>query len=160
MSQRQPCRSYLLILGVWLGQAANLLSRCSVALLFACAIRTRPGDSIFTLHMMATGAVTKPDGSTMTPAALTGTPFSIANGACFKFTGQWGVSWDLYYFGPAAQAFIGMWSHNWAPGYEQAIRHGHRQHIRGEAVHTSHQDGGPVRRGGGSVPDRSAAQLT
>ena len=71
------------------------------------------GNSVFTLHMMATGAVTKPDGSTITPTTLTGTPFSIANGACFKFTGQWGVSWDVYYFGPSAEAFIGIWTNTW-----------------------------------------------
>ena len=68
------------------------------------------GESVFTLHMMATGAVTKPDDSTITPTTLTGTPFSIANGACFKFIGQWGVSWDVYYFGPSAEAFIGVWT--------------------------------------------------
>jgi hypothetical protein len=68
--------------------------------------------------MMATGAVTKPDGSTITPTTFTGTPFSIANGACFKFTGQWGVSWDLYYFGPTAQAFIGVYINTWANGAE------------------------------------------
>ena len=77
---------------------------------FACGTPTRQGESIFTLHMMANGAVTKPDGSTMTPTTLNGTPFTIANGACFKFVGQWGVSWDVYYFGPSAQAFIGMWT--------------------------------------------------
>ena len=60
------------------------------------------GESVFTLHMMASGAVTKPDNTMVTPAALTGTPFAIANGACFKFTGQWGVSWDVYYFGRGA----------------------------------------------------------
>jgi hypothetical protein len=80
---------------------------------------TATGDSVFTLHMMATGAVTKPDGSTITPTTLTGTPFSIMNGACFKFTGQWGVSWDVYYFGPSAQAFIGIWSHTFANAMEQ-----------------------------------------
>jgi hypothetical protein len=73
------------------------------------------GESVFTLHMMATGVVTKPDGSTMTPAAFTGTPFSIANGACFKFVGQWGVSWDVYYFGPSAEAFIGVFINTWIP---------------------------------------------
>jgi hypothetical protein len=76
------------------------------------------GESVFTLHMMATGAVTKPDGSTITPTTLTGTPFGIANGACFKFTGQWGVSWDLYYFGPTAQAFIGVYINTWATNAE------------------------------------------
>jgi hypothetical protein len=81
------------------------------------------GESVFTLHMMATGAVTKPDSSTITPAALTGTPFSIANGACFKFTGQWGVSWDLYYFGPSAEAFIGTWTNTYAGGKEQVQYH-------------------------------------
>src|SRR5262249_54533958 len=79
---------------------------------------TDSGDSVFTLHMMATGAVTKPDNSTITPTTLTGTPFSIANGACFKFTGQWGVSWDVYYFGPSAEAFIGYWGHSWCPTRE------------------------------------------
>jgi hypothetical protein len=79
---------------------------------------TEGGDAIFTLHMMAKDAVTKPDGSTITPTTLTGTPFSIANGACFKFVGQWGVSWDVYYFGPSAQAFIGYWGHTWAPSGE------------------------------------------
>ena len=81
------------------------------------------GESVFTLHMMATGAVTKPDGHTITPAALTGTPFSIANGACFKFVGQWGVSWDVYYFGPSAEAFIGIFINTWAPGPEQGQYH-------------------------------------
>ena len=81
---------------------------------------TVAGDSVFTLHMMATGAVTKPDGSTITPAAFTATPFRIANGACFKFIGQWGVSWDAYYFGPSAQAFIGLYINTWAPSQEQA----------------------------------------
>ena len=76
------------------------------------------GNSVFTLHMMATGAVTKPDGSTITPTTFTGTPFSIANGACFKFIGQWGVCWDLYYFGPAAEAFIGVWGHTWTNANE------------------------------------------
>ena len=78
------------------------------------------GDSVFTLHMMATGAVTKPDGSTITPTTFTGTPFSIANGACFKFIGQWGVSWDVYYFGPSAEAFIGVWTTPGTGGNEQA----------------------------------------
>jgi hypothetical protein len=81
---------------------------------------TEGGDAIFTLHMMAQGAVTKPDGSTITPATLTGTPFNISNGACFKFIGQWGVSWDVYYFGPPAQAFIGVYINTWAPSKEQA----------------------------------------
>jgi hypothetical protein len=76
------------------------------------------GESVFTLHMMATRAVTKPDGSTITPTTITGTPFSIANGACFKFVGQWGVSWDVYYFGPSAEAFIGVWINTWANGTE------------------------------------------
>jgi hypothetical protein len=70
--------------------------------------------------MMATGAITKPDGSTITPTRFTGTPFRIANGARFKFTGQWGVSWDLYYFGPPAEAFIGVYINTWAPGHEQS----------------------------------------
>jgi hypothetical protein len=76
------------------------------------------GESVFTLHLMATGAVTKSDGSTVTPTTLTDTPFSILNGACFKFVGQWGVSWDLYYFGPSAEAFIGVWINTWANGTE------------------------------------------
>ena len=71
--------------------------------------------------MMATGgAVTKPDGSTITPTTINGTPFSIANGACFKFVGQWGVSWDMYYFGPSAQAFIAVYTHTWSPSAEAA----------------------------------------
>ena len=81
---------------------------------------TATGDSVFTLHMMATGAITKPDNSSTTPTALTGTPFSIANGACFKFVGQWGTSWDLYYFGPSAEAFIGTWTNTYAGGKEAA----------------------------------------
>ena len=82
-----------------------------------------PGDSVFTLHLMATGAVTKPDSSTMTPGAMTGTPFSIVNGACFKFVGQWGVSFDVYYFGPTAEAFVGVVSHTWHPT-EESIQYG------------------------------------
>jgi len=76
------------------------------------------GESIFSLHVVATGAVTKPDGTTMTPTTLEGTPFAIANGACFKFIGQYGVSCDVYYFGPAAQAFVGMWTHTYSGDIE------------------------------------------
>jgi hypothetical protein len=78
------------------------------------------GESVFTLHMMANGAVTKPDGGTVTPTALAHTPFAVPNGGCIKFTGQWGVSWDVYYFGPAANAFVGVWSHTFTGGLEQA----------------------------------------
>jgi hypothetical protein len=85
------------------------------------------GESVFTLHMMATGAVTKPDGSTITPTTLTGAPFRVANGARFKFVGQWGVSWDVYYFGPSAEAFIGVWINTWANGIEA----GQYQHATG-----------------------------
>jgi hypothetical protein len=80
---------------------------------------TVSGDSVFSLNMMAQGAVTKPDGSTITPTTLNGTPFAISNGAQFRFTGQWGVSWDVYYFGPAAEAFVGYWGHSWHPGREE-----------------------------------------
>jgi hypothetical protein len=79
---------------------------------------TVSGDSVFSLNMMASGAVTKPDNSTETPTTLNGTPYAISSGARWIFTGQWGVSWDVYYFGPAAEAFVGYWSHNWHPSRE------------------------------------------
>jgi hypothetical protein len=47
-------------------------------------------------------------------------PYAIANGARWVFTGQWGVSFDVYYFGPSAEAFIGKWAHNWHPPGEMA----------------------------------------
>jgi hypothetical protein len=80
---------------------------------------TVAGDSVFSLNMMATGAVTKPDGGTITPTTFTGVPFAISNGAQFRFTGQWGVSWDLYYLGPSAEAIIIYWGHSWHPGREE-----------------------------------------
>ena len=126
---------------------------------FACAIRTRRGSRSLRLHMMATGAVTKPDGQhDDADHASTGTPFSIANGACFKFIGQWGVSWDVYYFGPSAEAFIGIWSHNWAPMLQQG-QYFQPATIRRESIHLAHQDGGTVRRGGGPIPRPAAARL-
>jgi hypothetical protein len=36
--------------------------------------------------------------------------------------GQWGVSWDVYYFGPSAEAFIGVYINTWA-GKEQNQYH-------------------------------------
>ena len=81
---------------------------------------TATGDTVYTIMMMAKDAVTLPDSSTFTPTpgSIGGTPFSISNGACFRFVGQWDVSWDFYYFGPTAEAFIGVHKHNWAPGTE------------------------------------------
>ncbi len=69
------------------------------------------GDAVFSLNMMAGGAVTKPDDSTVTPStsSLTATPYSISNGARWKFIGLWGTSWDVYYFGPTGQAYVGEW---------------------------------------------------
>ena len=34
-----------------------------------------------------------------------------------------GVSWDVYYFGPSAEAFIGIFINTWAPGPEQGQYH-------------------------------------
>ena len=72
---------------------------------------TEGGDAIFSLNMMAGGAVTKPDDSTETPStsSITATPYAISNGARWKFTGLWGISWDVYYFGPSAEAYVGEW---------------------------------------------------
>jgi hypothetical protein len=78
------------------------------------------GESVFSLNLMAKDAVIKPDGGTYTPSGMNGGTFSIPNGGCLKFTGQWGVSFDVYYFGPAAEAFIGFWGHNWHPAGEMA----------------------------------------
>ena len=93
--------------------------------------------------MMATGAVTKPDNSTITPNTLTGTPFSIVNGACFKFVGQWGVSWDVYYFGPSAEAFIGYYGHTFSRYREAVNIRGHRSIIRGKSVILRIKTAGP-----------------
>ena len=55
--------------------------------------RSATGDSIYTLHLMATGTVRKPDGTTLAaPTTLNGTTFPILNGQRLEFTGQWGVS--------------------------------------------------------------------
>ena len=36
------------------------------------------------------------------------------------FTGQWGVSWDVFVIGSAGgQAYVGEWGHNWNPSPEQ-----------------------------------------
>lgn len=78
------------------------------------------GDHVFSLPIMASGAYTKPDLTTATPTTLEGTSYAIANGACFKFTGQWGTSVDVYYFGPSADAFVGIYSHSWHPSVEEA----------------------------------------
>ena len=91
-----------------------------------------PGDSIFTLHMMAKNAVIWPGAVSRTPTGtpgtyethpvvngLPGTVYSIANGDHWQFEGQWGVSWDVYYFGPAAEAMIGLFKHYWHPSEEQ-----------------------------------------
>ena len=79
------------------------------------------GDSILTLHLMATGSYKQPNGSTVAaPTTLNGTTYAITNGQHFEFTGQEGVHFDVYYFGPSANAFVGMYKHNTHPGPEMA----------------------------------------
>jgi hypothetical protein len=76
------------------------------------------GKSIFSLNMMAKGAVLMPDGTHYVPRGRNGKIFELGNGQCLRFSGQWGVSWDVYYFGPPAETAISEWSHTWAPAAE------------------------------------------
>jgi hypothetical protein len=89
---------------------------------------------IFSLNLMAQGAVETPSGLITPPLRLwdsAGTrqelpsaagPLSLAPGLNrFRFTGQWGIDWDLYAItSDAPQAVIGNWAHNWAPSPEQS----------------------------------------
>ena len=83
------------------------------------------GDSVYSLQLMATGVVTLPDGSTQTPTetptlvVTNGATFAVPNGGCIKFVGQWGVSFEVYYFGPAATGVITAYGHNYHPNTEE-----------------------------------------
>ena len=81
----------------------------------------RIGDTIYTLHIMATGSYKRSDGSTIAaPTTFTGTAFAITNGQHFEFTGKWGgVNVDVYYFGPTAEAMVGMFNNDYHPDREE-----------------------------------------
>jgi hypothetical protein len=86
---------------------------------------------IFSLNLMAAGEVNTPAG-TISPPLRTyehnnerpsaGKVFPLRPGLNqLKFTGQWGIDWDLYTVSSELQeANIGNWAHGWHPSREQS----------------------------------------
>jgi hypothetical protein len=80
---------------------------------------------IFSLNLMAQGAVDTPSGA-VTPTLGTSDVPSVAPVMTLSpgvtrvgFHGQWGVDFDVYVLSDISQsAYIGNWGHNWAPGLE------------------------------------------